>query len=302
VEPAELTFPLVPRWRPVGSPFGRLRAARRGLGTSVAGTRPYRAGDDPGAIDWKTSARLSSVRPEAEFIVRQQFADEAPRIVLVCDRRPSMALYPPPLPWLSKPAAVREVWRALRAAARRELGLAGYLDPGAWLAPRSPGSLASVERRLADGPFDAREDSLELAFRRLQRARRWLPPGTFLFVCSDFLSPPPLTCWLRALAHRWDVVPVVIQDPRFERSFPALAGLVLSIADARTGRIRKVRLGAGEVEARRRAHERRFAALLADLRSVGLDPIVISSAAPAAVGAALAGWAEARLAQRRGEW
>ncbi len=30
VDVAELSFPLVPRWRPVGSAFGRLRAARRG--------------------------------------------------------------------------------------------------------------------------------------------------------------------------------------------------------------------------------------------------------------------------------
>src|SRR4051812_18128785 len=55
---AELAFPLVPRWRPVGSAFGRLRAARRGIGSSVASTRPYRPGDDLGMIDWKLSARL----------------------------------------------------------------------------------------------------------------------------------------------------------------------------------------------------------------------------------------------------
>ena len=39
VDVAELSFPLVPRWRPVGSAFGRLRAARRGIGSSVATTR-----------------------------------------------------------------------------------------------------------------------------------------------------------------------------------------------------------------------------------------------------------------------
>ena len=68
MDAAELTFPLVPRRRPVGSAFGRLRAARRGIGSSVATTRPYRPGDDPGAIDWKLSARLSSIRGDTAFI------------------------------------------------------------------------------------------------------------------------------------------------------------------------------------------------------------------------------------------
>ena len=113
VDVAELSFPLVPRWRPVGSAFGRLRAARRGIGSSVATTRSYVPGDDPGMIDWKLSARLSSIRGTAEFIVREDFADEAPRAVVVADRAPSMGLYPDDLPWLSKPAALRAVWQAV---------------------------------------------------------------------------------------------------------------------------------------------------------------------------------------------
>src|SRR5262249_56123415 len=104
---SELPFPLVPRWRPAGSPFGRLRASRRGLGSSVAGSRPYRPGDSLAAIDWKSSARLSSVHAEPEFLVREHFADEAPRVVMVADRRATMSLYPGP--WLSKPAALGPV-------------------------------------------------------------------------------------------------------------------------------------------------------------------------------------------------
>ena len=114
MDAAELTFPLVPRWRPVGSAFGRLRAARRGIGSSVAGTRPYRPGDDPSLIDWKLSARLSSLRGEADFVVREDFADEAPRLVVLADRSPSMSLYPAELPWLSKPAGRMAASSALR--------------------------------------------------------------------------------------------------------------------------------------------------------------------------------------------
>ena len=38
-------------------------------------------------------------------------------MVVVCDRRPSMALYPPRLPWLSKPAAVAAVADAIAVSA-----------------------------------------------------------------------------------------------------------------------------------------------------------------------------------------
>src|SRR5207244_12072754 len=100
VDPARRGSPLGPRGRPGGSALGRLRAARRGIGSSVAGTRPYRPGDDPSLIDWKLSARLSSLSGEADFIVREDFADEAPRLVVVDGRSPSMPPYPPDLPWL----------------------------------------------------------------------------------------------------------------------------------------------------------------------------------------------------------
>ena len=154
VDAAELTFPLVPRWRPVGSAFGRLRAARRGIGSSVAGTRPYRPGDDPSLIDWKLSARLSSLRGEADFVVREDFADEAPRLVVLADRSPSMSLYPAELPWLSKPAALEAVWRVVSTTATRELGLAGYLDTAdgeGWFAPRSAFLFDAVATRTGRG-------------------------------------------------------------------------------------------------------------------------------------------------------
>jgi len=180
VDAAELSFPLVPRWRPVGSAFGRLRAARRGIGSSVAGTRPYRAGDDPSVIDWKLSARLSSMRGETEFVVREDFADEAPRVVVVVDCRPSMALYPDDLPWLSKPQALRSVWKAVARASVRELGLAGYLDTAAgegWFPPRSAAAFDVVDERQESATFDAPADGLEHAFERLAQSRRSLPPG-----------------------------------------------------------------------------------------------------------------------------
>jgi uncharacterized protein (DUF58 family) len=304
VDAAELSFPLVPRWRPVGSAFGRLRAARRGIGSSVAGTRPYRPGDDPSLIDWKLSARLSSLRGEADFVVRDYFADEAPRLVVLADRSPSMALYPDDLPWLSKPQALDAVWRAVATTAVRELGLAGYLDTAAgesWFAPRSAVGFDAVEERRAEAGFDGAGDGLDQAFERLAQSRRSLPAGTFVFVCSDFIRPLRPEVWLRALGFRWDLVPVVVQDPVWEQSFPPVGGLVVPFAEP-GGRVRKVRLSCSEAETRREANEARLERLVADFRSIGLDTVVVGDAAPGAVLAQFTTWAEARLAHRRGEW
>jgi uncharacterized protein (DUF58 family) len=302
---ADLAFPLVPRWRPVGSAFGRLRAARRGVGSSVASTRAYRPGDDPGLIDWKLSARISSIRGDAEFIIREDFADEAPRAVMLADHAPSMSLYPDDLPWLSKPAALRSVWRCVAAAAVHELGLAGYLDTASgdgWFAPRPGASLDEIDDRQGTAQFDAPEEGLEPAFEKLTRHRRSLPPGTFLFVCSDFLQPPPPETWLRALGMRWDLVPVVVQDPLWEQSFPAVDGLVVPFADPATGRISRVRISRVEAERLRERHEARLERLLAEFSSLGVDYVVIGDPDPLTVVRAFGDWAEARVAYRRGEW
>jgi uncharacterized protein (DUF58 family) len=61
------------------------------------------------AIDWAASARLSTARNSDEFLVRERFAEEAPRVVIVCDRRPNMAHYSSTFPWLDKPLAMRVV-------------------------------------------------------------------------------------------------------------------------------------------------------------------------------------------------
>ena len=100
-----VSFPLIPRHR-LGLAFGTMHGARRGLGLDIAGARPYRPGDDVSAIDWAASARLSAATDRDEFLVRERFADEASRVVALCDRRAAMALYPPGLPWLRKPDAM----------------------------------------------------------------------------------------------------------------------------------------------------------------------------------------------------
>ena len=300
-------FPLVPRPRLVGLPFGEHRSARRGPGTDVVGARPYVPGDPIATIDWHASARLSAARSRDEFVVRTHQADEAPRVVLVCDRRPAMGVYGAPFPWLSKPAALHAATQAIVAsavAARGDVGSLDYAgggpsDEAYWLPPGGRGDRWLIERRQAvETGFDAPDDGVERALAYLGRMRSALPSGTFLFVLSDFLSPPPVAAWLETGARRWDVVPVVIQDPVWEQSFPDVGSVVLPIADPARGGTRLVRLGRRQARERRAEHEARLARLLAELESLGFDPLVLGSDRPPDVDEAFLRWADLRKTAR----
>jgi uncharacterized protein (DUF58 family) len=305
--PDRHVFPLVPRWRVSGLPFGEHRSVRRGPGSDVAGSRAYRPGDPVSAIDWYASARLSAAQDEAAFVVRERFAEEAPRVVVVCDRRPSMGLYGPPFPWLSKPAACAEIVDAIAVSALAGRSELGYLDHGRagdgaepnWLPPRSRGRRWELTRRVESTVFDAPEDALELSIEYLARMRGDLPSGTFVFVLSDFLAAPSLEAWRRALSLRWDVVPVVVQDPQWEQSFPDAHSVIVPLADPVTREVANVRLTPGEAAERRRMHEERLRALLHDFRALGLDPVVIGTSDRDEIDRTLLGWAELRRQARR---
>jgi uncharacterized protein (DUF58 family) len=290
------TFPLIPRRRVLGLPFGGLHSLRRGLGSDVASSRPYEPGDDVDKIDWAASARLSLARGTEEFIVREHYAEEAPRVVVLADRRPSMSIFPEGWPWLRKPQALAECVRLIGASAIAARGLLGYLDDAegdpTWLPPRGSHELYEIE---GERPFRAPPDTLERNLAYLTRQRRDLPAGSFLFVCSDFLSLPPRAAWLRALERRFEVVPVVIQDPVWEQSFPDVSGLVVPFLDPDGRRRTLVHLTAAEVETRRQENETRYRELVRSLRALAMDPVVVSSHAPRDVLLSFLTWADERL-------
>jgi uncharacterized protein (DUF58 family) len=293
-------FPLVPRWRLTGLPFGEQRSVRRGPGSDVAGSREYVPGDPVSSIDWYASARLSSARGREQFVVREHFEDEAPRVVVVADRRPSMALYDRELPWLAKPAAVAAVVDAIVVSTLVARGEVGYLDGAGgsehpyWLPPRAGRGRWAIADRVAGAGWDAPPDTLERAFTHLHRVRAALPTGSFVFVVSDFLGELPAAALLRATALRWDVVPIVVQDPTWEQSFPELPAVVVPFADAATGRLVETRLRRGEARARRLAHESRLEELLDDLVRMGLEPVLVGTSDPVEIDRELLAWAERR--------
>ena len=299
-------FPLVPTTRLLGLAFGAVESIRRGRGSDVAGARAYLPGDPVQAIDWKASARLSSARGSDEFVVLERHAEEAPRVVCVVDRRPEMGVFDEGWPWLSKPAAVREAVELVVESTLAAHGLFGYLDlAGAegsfWRPPRSAADLWEVEERLSGG-FDAPPGNVAAALEQLVRHRRDLPAGTFVFVVSDFLDPPAPEAWTPVLGRRWDVVPVVVQDPVWERDFPAIEGIATPVLDPARRRLTSVRLSADEVAARRDANRRRHAELVAGFEWLGLTPVLLSSADREEILRAFLDWSGRRGFERGRVW
>jgi uncharacterized protein (DUF58 family) len=292
-------FPLVPRRRVLGLAFGGVRSVRRGIGSDVASTREYRPGDDVGWMDWAASAKLSAARDDDEFIVRERFADEAPRVVVLCDRRPSMSIGASALRRLDKPQALLTALDLIGTSAAAARSLTGYLDYAEgepfWRPPRTEHRAAPSE---LERPFGAPADTVALGLDFLADHRRDLPTQAFVFVLSDFVEPPDLVAWEGALENRWELVPVIVQDPVWERSFPAVGGVSIPYADPRTGRVVPVRMSAKEAARMRDEHEQRWAALYRDFRTLGIEPVAVHSHDGGEMLGAFLRWADLRMMWR----
>src|SRR5690242_7546274 len=144
-------------------------------------------------MDWAASARLSAARGSDEFIVRERFADEAPRVVVLADRRGSMSIGASPLRKLDKPRALLTALDLIGQSAVAARSLTGYLDYAGgepfWRAPRSE---ARADPATYDRSFDAPADTVSRGLEFLGERRRDLPTQAFVFVLSDFLVPPDL--------------------------------------------------------------------------------------------------------------
>ena len=220
-----------------------MRSLRRGSGSDVAGSRPYRPGDDMDTIDWAASARLSTARGTRRVrrprALRGGGAEGRDRL-----RPPAGdgAASAPPLPWLDKPRAMRTVVELDPRERRRR----GRLRRLSRLRGRRP-ALAAAEGR-AEADRAARRAALVVGVRRaaglaraLDRPSRRRTPARSRRAPSSSSSRTSsprrrATTWLTALEHRWDIVPVVIQDPTWEQSFPDVNGIVVPLRDPGGGR------------------------------------------------------------------
>jgi uncharacterized protein (DUF58 family) len=292
-------FPLIPRGRVIGLAYGGVRSARRGVGSDVASSREYRPGDDVAWMDWAASAKLSAARANDEFIVRERFADEAPRVVVLCDRRPSMAIRESAVRRLDKPRAVLAALDLIDASAHAARSLTGYVDHADgevyWRPPRSE---RLTEPGAFDRPFRAPDDTVSDGLAFLGDHRRDLPSQAFVFVLSDFTVQPEVEAWERAIEHRWELVPVIVQDPVWERSFPDIGGITVGYAEPQTGSVVPIYLTRREARRLRDEHEARFEGLVTAFRSLGIEPVAVHSHEHVEVLDAFLRWADLRLMWR----
>ena len=292
-------FPLIPRRRVIGLAFGGVRSARRGVGSDVASTREYRPGDDVAWMDWAASARLSAARGSDEFIVRERFADEAPRVVVLSDRRPSMSIPASSFRTLHKPRAINTALDLIAQSALAARSLTGYLDyaegEAYWRPPRSE---ARAEPGTYERGFHAPLDTVTQGLQFLGEHRRDLPTQAFVFVLSDFVVPPDLEVWQRALEHRWELVPVIIQDPVWERTFPDVGGISVPFAEPNSGVVAPVYLTRKEAAALKHSHELRWHNLIRDFRSLGIESVAVHTHDLGEMLGAFLRWADLRLMWR----
>lgn len=281
---------LEPHVRIIGSLFGSAASRRRGNSDDVVSGRPYQIGDDVRRIDWATSARLSAIRGEDTFIVRESYGEEAPVVCLTVDRSSSMALYPREYPWLHKPDAVRLIAEVVALSAGHYHCPVSYLDPSSWQAPSTSTGVDDVLQLIEEGRYDRSGDTVDSLFERLHSVEHLLPGGTFVFCCSDFMEVPSERMLAMILDAEWDLVPVVVQDPLWEQSYPdAAAEVALPVCDE-TGRFRLLRQSRAEVQERRQAHETRLRRLEELFTGYGFPPIVVSGTGSEELADALKSW------------
>src|SRR5262249_60918187 len=152
-------------------------------------------------------------------------------------------------------------------------------------APASRAVWQRIESRLGEiVTYDAPEAALDLGLDFLPRFRAELSSGTFAFIVSDFLGVVPEdAAWLTAGTRRWEIVPVVVQDPLWEQSFPPIGPIVLPLADPSDGQVVEVRLSRREARARRESNRRRRDRLLGRFVELGLDPVLADTSDDAEV-------------------
>lgn len=281
---------LEPHVRIIGSLFGSSASRRRGQSDDVVSGRPYQPGDDVRRIDWATSARLSALRGEDHFVVRESYGEEAPFVCFTVDRSPSMALYPREYPWLHKPDAVRQIAEVVALSAGHYHCPVAFLDPDTWRPPSTSNESEELTLLLDEGDYDRSEETIDSLFGRLHSVEHMLPGGSFVFCCSDFLEVPTQRTLAMIVDAQWELVPVVVQDPLWEQSYPEAAGEVALPVHDRAGRFRLLRQSRADVRERRRAHEARLRRLEELFTGYGFPPIVISKAGTDALADALLSW------------
>ena len=241
----------------------------KGRGMEFAEVREYAPGDDPRDIDRNVSARAG--KP----FVRRYTEERELTVVVAADLSGSLGFGSTGR--LKREAAV-EIAAALAFAALQnndKIGLALFTNRLERFVPPRKGRrhvLAVIRDILAFEP-EGRRTALGPS---LERLARMLKRRCVLVVVSDFRDEG-FERALKLCAHRHDVVPVVVEDPR-EASLPALP-VVVSVRDPETGTESDLDLSRA-AEERGADEARRREALERTFRACGLEAARVGTARP----------------------
>ncbi len=280
------------------SPLGRVHSHQlgtwesvyRGDGYDFASLRDYAYGDDMRRIHHQATAR------SGKLIVRETYAERSPYIMIVFDRAPRMAAYGRYKHEIMKVAS----GAIINGAVAKNLSI-GYLDSAKGkrhYRNASEGSgaagkwIARIRRSTTNANFRAVEQNIVEHLETLDSLRNDLPQGSLVFVFSDFFVLPPENL-MREILGRYDVQPVIVQHPVWERSFPVFRG-TLSFEDAVSGEQVEAFFTKAASAQLRAKHEARYESVIRFFSDVGVEPVTLLTADWDDCRNVFSAWAESR--------
>jgi len=258
-------IPIMPMRLATSQYSGEWESPYKGKGLEFRSHRPYQLGDDFRTIHMATSVRTGR-KMVVERVVRRDI-----NMLVVLDCTPSMGMRHKADVLLT--VALMLVYSGISLEMRTGAALAvngNYYRLGTGMGHRHGLRLFN---RIETACRQLREGSpLSLEFPRVED-HKLMPVGGILLYLSDFLDERGYSRDVSTFAiesHRYDFVPVVIQDG-FEYSFPDIEDdTLLELNNPETGHTDPVWMGRTEKKLIRSLHEKRFAGLQENFSSRGI--------------------------------
>lgn len=205
---------------------GEWNSSLEGEGSDLSEIREYQPGDDIRKIDWKTTAKMG------QFYMKTFLAERDLTVMILLDQSRSMR-FGSSIRKKQETQAVVVGLLALSALLKNNrVGLIGFTDRVETYLPPQRGRrhLWKIIDVLLTEPKNTKT-SLKCALDWLEaRVKKSL-----VFIVSDFLIDPAEFELLRYINKEYDLIPIIIEDPR-ELELPKGKGLV-RLQDMETGQI-----------------------------------------------------------------
>jgi uncharacterized protein (DUF58 family) len=205
---------------------GAYHSAFKGRGIEFDAIRPYEPGDDVRLIDWNVTAR------SGDAFVRQYIEERELTVMLLLDTSASCLFGSTDRQKRDLGAELGAVLAYSAIRNNDKVGLALFSTRNELYVPPRKGRnhiLRLIRDLLTAQPSNHGTDIAAA----LRMANRSLKRRSIIFLLSDFLAPvETYTTELSLLAHRHDVIALVLSDP-LEKKWPEIG--LTRIEDAETG-------------------------------------------------------------------